>query len=145
MRGRARPPAPRRRRPLTSLELRVEDFGEVAARGEDGLRLGLRLRLAARVAVRVVHAHQARFITDDEVQKLVTAHNPDGAGTDPAWLSGPGPINFWRTHFARTIADSKHHGVVHMMVVNTEEQYALHNAASGEHWILLAWFIEPAA
>lgn len=87
----------------------------------------------------------ARFITDDEVQRLVTANNPDGEGRDPAWLSGPGPINYWRTHFARTIADPKHHGVVRMMVVNTHEQCSLHDALSCEHWILIAWFIEPAA
>ena len=43
---------------------------------------------------------QAMWLSGDDVQRLATVHNPNGPGTSPAWLSGPGPLNYWRLHFA---------------------------------------------
>ena len=83
-----------------------------------------------------------RFITDDEVQRLATLDNPDAAGTNPSWLSGPAPVNFWKVHFARSLAMPSQHGRIHIMVVNTAEQFSLHDI-SGMHWITVGWVIEP--
>ena len=72
-----------------------------------------------------------------QIQRLVTLQNPDGAGSSPAWLDGPGPINAWRANFARTLHQKD--GTVHIMVVNTVEADALTDVASGRHWFVVAW------
>ena len=46
------------------------------------------------------------------------------------WLSDPGPLNFWQTHFARTIANSRYHGRVHIMIVNADNAFSLNVEAS---------------
>ena len=91
---------------------------------------------------------EAEFLTGDEVQQIVTLNNPDGIGTDPHWLSGPGPMNYWRLHFSRTLSDAHDHGRVHIMIVNTEDATASlatasHMPMAGAHWFVVAWYIEP--
>ena len=87
---------------------------------------------------------QAAWLTGDEILNIAHANNPDAPQTAPAWLSGPGPMNFWQTHFARTLIDDNEHGRVHMMVVNTVNAYTLSAQASGAHWFIVAWFIDPS-
>ena len=86
---------------------------------------------------------EAFWLSDDQIQQLATIHNPDRPHTSPSWLHGPAPINFWEKHFARTLVQPAQHGRVHIMVVNTEEQLTLDATASGLHWFVIAWFIEP--
>jgi hypothetical protein len=87
----------------------------------------------------------AYWLTGDDILHLAFLDNPDGASTSPSWLSGPGPLNFWRVHFQRTMADQAEHGVVHIMVVNTENAFSLTEHNSGAHWFVVAWVVEPAA
>ena len=80
---------------------------------------------------------------------MASQNNPDGVGTAPAWLSGPGPMNFWRIHFARTLTDVRDQGRVHIMVVNTVDAtadlaHATLASTPGEHCFLVAWFVTPA-
>ena len=75
---------------------------------------------------------------------LPSADNPDGEDTSPAWLSGPGPINFWHTHFQRTLHDANEAGRTHIMVVNTQTAYGLDKTVSGMHWFLVAWKVDGA-
>ena len=88
------------------------------------------------------HAH-TKWLSGDEILELPTARNPDNLSSDPAWLNGPGPLNFWRAHFAKTTEDARHHNSVQIWVVNTESQTSLHNPVGGNHWFLVAWFIAP--
>ena len=83
----------------------------------------------------------ARWLSDDDVLTLVDAGDPSPEPNGRRWLSGPGPINYWRSHFARTVTEPRHHGRVHIMIVNTDEQYDVRD--SGSHWFLAAWYIEP--
>jgi hypothetical protein len=34
---------------------------------------------------------------------------------------------------------------LHIMIVNTVTSFTLHDIASGRHWFVVAWFIEPDA
>ena len=86
----------------------------------------------------------AEWLTGDEIIALASADNPDGADTSPAWLSGPGPINFWHTHFQRTLHDANEAGRTHIMVVNTQNAYGLKDTFSGMHWFLVAWKVDGA-
>ena len=81
----------------------------------------------------------AVWLTGDQVQQLVTAVNPDAPGTSPGWLSGPGPLNYWRTMLNRTATDVASHSEVHIMVVNSENAYSLTEETSGRHWFVIAW------
>ena len=54
-----------------------------------------------------------------------------------------GPLNYWKTHFARTLAEAQYHGRVRIMVVNTESQHSLSDFDSGTHWFVVAWYVEP--
>ena len=53
---------------------------------------------------------RAKQLTGDESVNLISQHNPDGITTGASWLSGPAPVNFWRTHFERTLANVAEHG-----------------------------------
>ena len=87
-----------------------------------------------------------QFLETVEVQKLVTLHNPDAPNTDPSWLAGPGSFNHWQTYLQRTLVQAHEHGRVHIMIVNTVTSFThLHDIASGRHWLVVAWFIEPDA
>ena len=86
---------------------------------------------------------RAVWLTDDQILRLATMDNPDAGQASPAWLSGPAPINYFRTTFLNSLMRPADHGRVHIMVVNTEPQYTLQNAAAGIHWFIAAWFIEP--
>jgi hypothetical protein len=86
-----------------------------------------------------------QFLETVEVQKLVTLHNPDAPNTDPSWLAGPGSFNHWQTYLQRTLVQAHEHGRVHIMIVNTVTSFTLHDIASGRHWFVVAWFIEPDA
>ena len=84
-----------------------------------------------------------QFLETVEVQKLVTLHNPDAPNTDPSWLAGPGSFNHWQEYLQRTLVQAHEHGRVHIMIVNTVALDTLHDVASGRHWFVVAWFIEP--
>ncbi len=86
-----------------------------------------------------------QFLETVEVQKLVTLHNPDARNTNPSWLAGPGSFNRWQECLKRTLEEANEHGRVHIMIVNTETSSTLHDTASGRHWFVVAWFIEPDA
>ena len=88
----------------------------------------------------------AYWLSGEDIILLATAGNPDPPSPhhEPAWLSGPGPINFWHTHFARTLTDVRDQGRVHIMVVNTEAAYSLTATDVGLHWFVAAWYVEPA-
>ena len=77
---------------------------------------------------------------------LVHHDNPDGAAGGPGWFSGPGPVNFWETHFFRTVNETRHRGEVQIMVVNTEEARSLNTNGpiGGAHWFIVAWVVDPA-
>ena len=60
----------------------------------------------------------ARLLTGDNILRIVSANNPDGAGQAPSWMAPPGPINLYESYFRRTLLDPQEHGVVHIMVVN---------------------------
>ena len=85
-----------------------------------------------------------RWLLGDQILELASAHNPDGAGQDPSWLNGPGPFNMWRVHFLNTVSTATQHGRVQIWVVNSESQHSLTAPISGQHWFLVAWFVEPA-
>lgn len=83
------------------------------------------------------------WLTDDDILSLVTTSNPDAPNSDPHWLAGPGPFNFWRAFFLRTLTDIRDQGRVHIMVVNSVSQTALDsNNLGGEHWFIVAWIVE---
>ena len=65
----------------------------------------------------------------------------DGEHTSPAWLSGPCPINFFYTHFDRTLKNPRDHGKVHISVVNTQAVYELTDEPTGKHWFVVAWCV----
>ena len=90
----------------------------------------------------------ARLLTGDNILRIVSVNNPDGAGQAPSWMAPPGPINLYESYFRRTLLDPQEHGVVHIMVVNETPVFDItENANSadmpGSHWFLAAWFIEP--
>ena len=76
----------------------------------------------------VLNHAQTKWLSGDEILELATARNPDNLSSDPAWLNGPGPFNFWRAHFVKTTEDARHHNSVQIWVVNTESQTSHHNA-----------------
>lgn len=90
------------------------------------------------------HGDQAVWLTGEEIISLATEDNPDGPGTSPGWLSGPGPMNFWRTYFGRTLVNPAEQGRIHIMVVNSENAYTITEGASGVHWFLVAWRVNAA-
>ena len=89
-------------------------------------------------------AYDNSWLTGDEIIELITADNPDSLGVRPTWLSGPGPLNYFYTFFAQTLASSAHHGRVHIMVVNTAKDTGVAPPTmGGVHWFVVAWYIEP--
>ena len=87
---------------------------------------------------------ETQWLREEEIQQIATQLNPDGPGLSPSWLSGPGPINSWHVHFARTLASQPLHGRVHIMVVNSEAAYTLTDGGAGQHWFAVAWLVEPS-
>lgn len=83
----------------------------------------------------------ADWLSDDDILQAVTFDNPDGEMQSPHWLSGPAPMNFWRIYFDRTVLNSEDWNRVHIMVVNTENQYTLTATPTGLHWLVIAWRI----
>ena len=57
--------------------------------------------------------------------KLAAAINPDGQGQGAAWLHSPMPINLFNAFFHRTCVEERFHGIVHLVVVNTDAQFSL--------------------
>ncbi len=43
---------------------------------------------------------------------------------DVGWLHSPSPINYFYAFFARTVAEAKFHGKLHIMAVNTQAQHS---------------------
>lgn len=86
-------------------------------------------------------AADSSWLTGDEIIALAAANNPDGEHTSPAWLSGPCPINFFYTHFDRTLKNPRDHGKVHISVVNTQAVYELTDEPTGKHWFVVAWCV----
>eukprot|EP00966_Prymnesium_polylepis_P199797 4630513-Prymnesium_polylepis.1 len=41
--------------------------------------------------------------------------NPDAHNTEPMWLSGPAPLNYFYSFFHTTLVQSKYFGKVHIM------------------------------
>ena len=114
----------------------------------DGMRCSWRDYFATLLRGKPELGSTAEQLLGDEILGLAARINPDGPDVNPAWLSGPGPINYWRTHFARTLVDPRDQGRVHIMVVNADEaQVSTANAGAigGSHWFVAAWFVEPAA
>ena len=62
---------------------------------------------------------------------------------DVGWLHSPSPINYFYAFFARTVAEAKFNGKLHIMAVNTQAQHSATSSISGTHWFLAAWYIEP--
>jgi hypothetical protein len=86
------------------------------------------------------------WLSGDDIVTLVTHSNPDSPGTEAGWLRGPGPLNFWYTFFAQTVATPNLRSQVHIMVVNTEVDRGVPSpsgALGGAHWFVVAWLVEP--
>ena len=83
----------------------------------------------------------ADWMTGDEILTLADHLNPNDENM--RWLSGPGPMNYWRTHFARTLITPAEQGQVHIFIVNTAEVTTVTSALAGEHWFVVAWFVNP--
>ena len=89
-------------------------------------------------------ATDTSWLDGDEIVQLVTLDNPDAPNTNPAWLSGPGPLNYFYTFFAQTLTEPHHRGRVRIMVVNTEEDRGVFTGAvGGRHWFVAAWYVDP--
>ena len=77
----------------------------------------------------------------------VQASFADAPGDAPSWLSAVGPINHFEEYFARTLIAPTEHGIVHMMIVNTEPVFTqsvdMSMPTPGTHWFLAAWCIDP--
>ena len=87
----------------------------------------------------------AEVLTGDQILGLAAAVNPEGAGTSPAWLSGPGPLNYFRTMLSRTVVNSATQDKkLHIMVVNNVNAYSLTETFTGEHWFVVAWWLNGA-
>lgn len=85
-------------------------------------------------------------LTSDQILELAAAINPDSPGQSAGWLHSPMPLNLFNTFFARTLAEEQFHGIVHMVVVNTQPQFTFNpSVVGGVHWFLAAWLINPAA
>ena len=55
------------------------------------------------------------------------------------------PINLFNAFFHRTCVEERFHGIVHLVVVNTDAQFSLDlTTESGVHWYLAAWYVNPA-
>lgn len=90
----------------------------------------------------------AVWLLGEQILEIATAINPDGPGRNAAWLSGPGPFNFWRDAFQQSLTDETQQGIVHLWVVNTASQYSSQDDVGGEHWFFVAWLVnahEPSA
>ena len=74
---------------------------------------------------------------------LASNMNQDAHATSPNWLAWPMPRNFWRTYFERTLNNPEEHGRLHVAVVNTEDAYEVTASPSGQHWITVAWIVNP--
>ena len=122
---------------LRALGLDFTDLDQVTA----GAVNTVQFIRAQNVKLNIPQPH-AVWLTDDQIHRLATVDNPDAPGTNPAWLSGPAPINYFNTHFTNSLMKPSDHGRVHIMVVNTEAQHSLHDTASGAHWFTVAWYIE---
>ena len=84
-------------------------------------------------------------LTSDQIVALAAAINPDGQGQGAAWLHSPMPINLFNAFFHRTCVEERFHGIVHLVVVNTDAQFSLDlTTESGVHWYLAAWYVNPA-
>lgn len=85
------------------------------------------------------------WLTGDDIISLVTTNNPDGAGVNPTWLSGPTPLNYFHTFLAQTVREHAYRGVVKIMVVNTAQDRGVptsNGAVGGVHWFAVAWRID---
>ena len=84
------------------------------------------------------------WLTGDEIVSLAKMDNPDNTDTEPEWLSGPGPLNYFYTFFAQTLAEPQHRGRIRIMVVNTTPDDGMAPAVvGGAHWFVVAWYIDP--
>ena len=85
------------------------------------------------------------WLNGDEILELVRLDNPDNPEAPASWISGPAPLNYFYTFFAETLANTKHHGKVHIMVVNTVSLAGAAFTATtpGQHWFVAAWLIDP--
>ena len=84
----------------------------------------------------------AVWLTGDQILGLTSALM--APHTDVGWMHSPSPYNYFETFFARTLAEPKYHGVLHIMPVNTESHFGgVHAPISGTHWFMAAWYLEP--
>jgi hypothetical protein len=65
-------------------------------------------------------ADDTSWLIGDEIVNLVAVDNPDGPGTQPEWLKGPAPLNYFFTYFEQSTVDGEesprpdqHHGGEH--------------------------------
>ena len=93
------------------------------------------------------YSTEAELLSGDNIIELCSINNPDAPGDAPSWLSAVGPINHFEEYFARTLIDPTEHGIVHMMIVNTEPVFTqsvdMSMPTPGTHWFLAAWCIDP--
>ena len=90
-------------------------------------------------------------LTGDDIVRLVKMDNPDAPNTEPMWLSGPAPLNYFYSFFHTTLVTPKYFGKVHIMVVNVENDQGFSGGPStsaassygGSHWFIAAWFVQP--
>jgi hypothetical protein len=60
-------------------------------------------------------AQSVDWLTGDAIVRLVNMDNPDAHNTEPMWLSGPAPLNYFYSFFHTTLVQSKYFGKVHIM------------------------------
>jgi len=84
-------------------------------------------------------------LSDQQILHLATLDNPDGRGTEPTWLPGPGPINALEDALKTSTAAHKTLNEVHIMVVNSVRVDRLTAAFAGQHWMAVAWQIRNMA
>ena len=83
----------------------------------------------------------AERLSQDQIFEIATAHNPDGRGTSPAWLT-VGACNHWQEYFALSLSDPSLFGIVQIMIVNTVVQTTLNAEDVGSHWFLAVWVVD---
>jgi hypothetical protein len=82
------------------------------------------------------------LLNTNQIHAIAAHFNPDGAGSPAAWLTVTS-YNNWEEAFDTSLTDPTMKGIVHIFVVNNAIVDVPSDEEVGEHWIFVAWYVDP--
>ena len=84
----------------------------------------------------------AEWLEVVDISALIAHAQANGASPDMPWLDGIMPVNHWVAAFERSLSNPEEWDQLHICIVNTKTASTLTLNAQGQHWIVIAWWVE---